>query len=123
MPLTVKFIVVALMISLAATLTAVFFEGKEFEGVGFSEPLIAGGNFVWALVVLWMVWDLFRRRSIEWSLLLVGIVIVALAVWDLIDFGFSLSLIFYILESVMFFVSYLLIRTQQSRRWFIPAKT
>ena len=48
-PLTVKLTVLALLISLAATLTAVFFEGKEFEGMGFSDPSISGTNLVWTL--------------------------------------------------------------------------
>ena len=118
MPLTVRLVAIALVISLASTLTAVFLEGQEYDGMGFTEPLISGTNIIWALVVVWMLWDLFRKRNIESSLLFIGIVIVVFTAWNFIDFGFSLPLMFYLVELLMFVISYVLIRTQQSRKWF-----
>lgn len=123
MPATVKAIVVALFISLVATLIAAYLEGQEFEGMGFGDPLISGTNFIWALVVVWMMWDLFRKRNIELSLLFVGIVIIAFTIWDFIDFGVSLSLLFYVVEFLMFAVSYALIKTEQSKLWLSSSKT
>ncbi len=91
--------------------------------MGFSDPSISGTNLVWTLVVAWMIWDLFCRRNIEWSLLLVGVVIIGSAIWDFVNFSFSLSLVFYLLEFFMFLVSYFLVRTQQSKQWFKSAET
>lgn len=117
MPLTIRAIALALLASLAANLIATWLEGTEFEGMGFSDPLIFGTSFVWTLVVIWILWDLYRGRNIELSLLFVGLIIIVFAVWDFHDYGISLSLIFYLIEFTMFLGSWFLIRAPQSRRW------
>ncbi len=118
MPKHIKIAILALIISLISTLVAVVFDGLEFEEVSFSEPAILGTNVLWALVIAWVIWDLYRGKDIKWTLILVGLIMIFSLVWDIATYGFGLAQGFYALEIIMFAVAYIYTQSGESREWF-----
>lgn len=118
MPKDIKIAVFALIISLSSTLIATFFEGLKFEEISFSDPVILSTNILWAAVIAWMVWDLYQGKSIKWSLILVGLIMILFLIWDVIDYGFGLPQSFYTLEIIMFVVAYIYTQSTESKKWF-----
>lgn len=108
----------ALIISLISTVIAVFVNGLEFEEISFSNPAILGTNMLWATVIAWMIWDLYRGKNIKWSLILVVLVILIFLIWEVIEYGFGLAQGFYSLEIIMLLVAYIFTQTTKSKKWF-----
>lgn len=118
MPADIKKAAIALVISLISTLIAVYFDSVEYQELAFSDPLIIGTNFIWALMVAWIIWDLFRGKSIRLTLILVGIIMIAALIWDFLFYGYKPAQIFYAIEILMFAVSYSFVSSGQSKTWF-----
>lgn len=118
LPTDIRKAAIALVISLIATLTAVYFDGLAYEGLGFSDPLIVGANVIWALFIAWIVRDLFKGKGIKLTLILVGLIMITFLVWDVLDFGFSIAQVFYAIEILMFAAAYYFVTTPQSKAWF-----
>lgn len=116
MPVNIKKASVALIISLIASLAAVYIDGLEYEGLGFDDPIIFSVNVVWALVIVWVVWDLLRGKDIKWTLVLVGLVMLFSLIWDIVDFGFGLAQSFYALELIMFMVAYFFVQSPECKK-------
>jgi len=108
----------ALVISCVSTLIAVYFDGLDFEEISFSDPFTLGINIVWALIIAWIVWDLFRGKDIKLTLIIVGAIMLASVVWDIFEFGFGMAQLFYVLELFMFVVAYFLVSTKESKSWY-----
>ena len=119
MPSDIKKAAIALVISLISTLIAVYFDGLKYEELAINDPWIIGTNFVWALMVAWIIWDLMRGKGIKLTLILVGIIMIAALVWDFFALGFNLSQVFYAIEILMFALAYYLVTTPQSKAWFV----
>ncbi|MBC3875895.1 hypothetical protein [Undibacterium flavidum] len=96
----------ALILSCMSTLIAVYLDSLEFEEIGFDNPWIFSTNMLWVLVVLWLIWDLFRGKNIQQSLILTGAVMLASLIWDSYRFGFGLAQLFYTLELLLFASAY-----------------
>lgn len=118
MPIDIRKATVALIISLISSLAAVYIDGLEHEELSFYNPIIIGVNALWALIVAWILWDLFHGKDIKWTLILVAFVMVIFLIWDLIDFGFSPAQGFYALELFMFVVAYIFVRSPESKSWY-----
>ena len=118
MPTDIKKSAIALLISLISTFIAVYFDGLEFEQIGFDDPWILGTNAIWALVVAWIIWDLLKGKGIKLTLVLVGLIMLAALIWDVFEFGFNTAQIFYTVEIIMFVVAYYFVTTPQSKAWY-----
>lgn len=117
MPSDIKKSALALAISCFSTLIAVYFDGLEFEEISFKDPFTLGINVIWALIIAWIIWDLFRGKDIKLTLILVGAIMLASVVWDISEFGFGMAQIFYVLELAMFVVAYLFVGSEESKAW------
>ena len=118
MPSNIKKAAIALALSCISTLIAVYFDGLELEEISFSDPFTLGINVIWALVIVWIIWDLVRGKDIKKTLVLVGAIMLASLVWDIIEFGLGLSQIFYVIELLMFVAAYLLVKSKESIEWY-----
>ncbi len=118
MPTDIKKSAIALLISLISTFIAVYFDGLEFEQIGFDDPWILGTNAIWALVVAWIIWDLLKGKGIKLTLVLVGLIMLAALIWDVFEFGFNTAQLFYTVEIIMFVVAYYFVTTPQSKAWY-----
>ena len=118
MPSDIKKAAMALVISCVSTLIAVYFDGLDFEEISFSDPFTLGINIVWALIIAWIVWDLFRGKDIKLTLIIVGAIMLASVVWDIFEFGFGMAQLFYVLELFMFVVAYFFVSTKESKSWY-----
>ena len=122
-PTSIKSAAIALIISLiAAALTGAYFDGIEVEELGFDDPITVGLNFVWAIVIIWIIGDLYRARSIKWTLILVGAILLASLIWNYIEFEASYSQLFYLIEFLMFIIAYGFTSTKASKDWFNTKK-
>lgn len=119
MPLDIKKAAIALIISCVSTLIAVYFDGLEFEELSYSDPFTFGINSVWALVIAWIVWDLIKGKDIKLTLVLLGVIMFAALIWDFIEFGFSVALIFHVVELLMFILAYVLVKSEESKVWYL----
>jgi len=118
-PKQIKQAAIALIISLISSLIAVYVDGLAFEEMGFNDPWILGTNIIWALVIAWIIWDLFKgKKGIPITLILVGLIMLVALIWDYIEFGFSLAQVFYAIEILLFIVTYYFVMTPQSKAWF-----
>jgi len=118
LPSDIKKAAIALIISCLSTLTAVYFEGVEFEKLSYSDPFTFGINAIWALVVTWIIWDLINGKDIKPTLLLVASIMLAALIWDFIQFGFSVAQVFYAVELFMFILAYFLVKSEKSKAWY-----
>lgn len=118
MPSDIKKAAIALIISCVSTLIAVYFDGLEFEEISYSDPFTLGINIVWTLIIAWIIWDLFKRKDIKLTLVLVGAIMLASLAYDIIEFGFGIAQIFYAVELLMFVFAYFLVRSEKSREWY-----
>jgi len=123
MPITIKAAAVALLSSLVAALIGAYFDGIEVEELGFDDPITLVINIVWAIVIGWIIWDLYRARSIKWSLILIGGIQLTSIVWNYIEFNFSYSQLFYIIEFLMFVITYIFTSSKPSKEWFASKTT
>ncbi len=118
LPPKIKNAAFALMISCLSSLIAVYFDGLEFEEIGFSDPLTLGINFIWVGVIAWIIWDLFRGKSIKWTLILVGVIMLASLIWDYLEFGIGIAQLFYLIELLMFVLAYIFINSEENKSWY-----
>ena len=118
LPSDIKKAAVALVFSCISTLIAVYFDGIEFEEISYSDPFTLGINIVWALIIAWIIWDLFKGKDIKLTLLLVGAIILAALIWDFIEFGFGMAQFFYAVELLMFIFAYFLVKSEESKAWY-----
>lgn len=117
-PSSIRNTAIALTASLISTLIAVYFDGLTFEELSFNDPWILGANFIWALVIAWIIWDLLKgRKGVPLTLILVGIIMLAALIWDFSEFGFNIAQVFYAIEIVLFAVAYYFITTPPSQAW------
>ena len=121
-PTSIKSAAIALIISLIAALTGAYFDGIEVEELGFDDPITVGLNFVWAIVIAWIIGDLYKARSIKWTLILVGAILLASLIWNYIEFEASYSQLFYLIEFLMFIIAYGFTSTKASKDWFNTKK-
>lgn len=77
---------------------------------------------IWALVIMWIIWDLVRGKDIKKTLVLVGAIMLASFVWDINEFGLGLPQIFYFIELLMFVTAYLLVKSKESIEWYTAKK-
>ena len=118
MPSDIKKAAIALVISCVSTLVAVYFDGLDFEEISFSDPFTLGINIIWALIIAWIIWDLFRGKDIKLTLLLVGAIMLASLIWDISEFGFGMAQLFYALELLMFVAAYFFVNTKEGKSWY-----
>lgn len=119
MPTDIKKAAIALIISCISTLLAVYFDGLDVEEIGFHDPLTLGMNIIWTLIIAWIIWDLFRGKDIQLTLVLVGIIMLASLAWDVAEYGFGLAQFFYVLELLMFVAAFFLVSTKESKAWYL----
>lgn len=119
MPSDIKKAALALVFSCISTLTAVYFDGLEFEEISYSDPFILGINVVWALIIAWIIWDLINGKDIKLTLVLVGAIMLISLVWDFSEFGFGMAQVFYAVELLMFAVAYFLVSSKESKAWYL----
>jgi len=119
LPSDIKKAAIALALSCISTLLAVYFDGVEFAEIGFSNPITLGFNFVWTLVIAWIIWDLFKGKEIKLTLILVSIVMLISTAWDISAFGFGMAQQFYALELILFIAAYCFVNTQASKAWYL----
>lgn len=122
LPVDIKKAAIALIISCFSSLIAVYFDGLEFEEIGYSDPFILAMNFIWVGVIAWIIWDLLRGKDIKWTLILVGAIMLASLIWDYLEFGIGTAQIFYLIELLMFVVAYMLIKSESSKSWYAAKK-
>ncbi len=118
MPSDIKKAAMALVISCVSTLIAVYFDGLDFKEISFSDPFTLGINIVWALIIAWIIWDLFKGKDIKLTLILVGAIMLASVLWDIFEFGFGMAQLFYVLELLMFVAAYFFVSTKESKSWY-----
>jgi len=118
LPNDIKKAAIALIISCISTLIAVYFDGVKIDDYGYSDPITIAFNFIWTLVIAWIIWDLFKGKNIKPTLIAVGVVIVFSLYLDFDEFGYNTAQIFYLIELLMFVVAWFLIRTKQSQNWY-----
>ncbi|WP_250458722.1 hypothetical protein [Microbulbifer litoralis] len=70
-----------------------------------------GINAVWVLAIAWIIWDLLKGKNIRVTFFVIGAIMLASLFWDLVEFGFGISQIFYAVEIIMFSLAYFLIST------------
>ena len=119
LPSDIKKAAVALVFSCISTLTAVYFDGLEFEEISYNDPFILGINVVWALIIAWIIWDLVNGKDIKLTLVLVGAIMLASLAWDFSEFGFGMAQAFYAVELLMFAVAYFLVSSKESKAWYL----
>ena len=118
MPPNIKNAAIALALSCISTLIAVYFDGLEFEEIGFFDPFTFGINVILALIIAWVILDLLRGKEIKKTIVIVGAIMLASLTWDFIEFGFGLSQVFYAIELLMFVIAYFLVRSKDSIEWY-----
>nr|WP_010133768.1 hypothetical protein [Microbulbifer agarilyticus] len=118
MPNDIKKAAIALVLSCLCTLIAVYFDGQVFEEIGYGDPVTLGMNFVWTLIIAWLVWEIFKGKDIKLTLLIVAAIMLGSIVWDVSQFGFGIAQAFYVVELSMFGVAYLFLNSEESRNWY-----
>ena len=118
MPSSIKNAMIVLVFSLVSALIGAYFDGIEVDELGFDDPITLVLNFIWAIMIAWIIWDLYRARSIKWTLILVGVIMLASLVWNYLEFGASKSQVFYLIELLMFAVAYFFTSTKSAKGWF-----
>jgi hypothetical protein len=118
-PTDIKKAAIALVISCISTLIAVYFDGLDVEGIGFSDPLTLGMNVIWTFIIGWIIWDLFKGKDIKLTLIIVGLIMLASLIWDIAGYGFGFAQLFYVLEILMFVAAYFFVSTKESRSWYL----
>ena len=118
MPSDIKKAAIALIISCIACLIAVYFDGIDYEEIGYSNSFILGFNILWVFIIAWIIWDLFKGKSIKWTLILVGLIMLVSTIWDTLNYGFGMAQLFYAIELLFFIVAFLFISTQRSKTWY-----
>jgi hypothetical protein len=122
-PIDIKRAVIALILSCISTLVGVYFDGLELEEIGYKNPVILGINFVWMIVIAWLVWDVTKKRSdIRLTIILVGIIMAGSLISNRIQYGFNTAQFFYAIELVMFSIALYLFNTDSSKSWYIQQK-
>jgi len=118
MPSSIKNAMIVLVFSLVSALIGAYFDGIEVDELGFDDPITLVLNFIWAIMIAWIIWDLYRARSIKWTLILVGVIMLTSLVWNYLEFGASKSQVFYLIELLMFAVAYFFTSTKSAKGWF-----
>jgi len=118
LPSDIKKAAIALVVSCISTLVAVYFDGLKNEELGYGDPFTLYLNIGWTLIIAWIVWELIRGKDIKLILILVGIVMLAGLVWEILEYGFGLSQVFYALELSMFVATYYFVSTKESKAWY-----
>jgi hypothetical protein len=119
LPSDIQKAAMALVLSCVSTLIGVYLDGVAIEELGFSDPFILGTNIIWVLVIAWMLVDLLlRRKDIRRTIVLVGVVMLAFLIWDLVEFRFGLTQVFYAIELAMFVLVFVFLRSDASRAWY-----
>jgi len=118
MPSSIKNAMIVLVFSLVSALIGAYFDGIEVDELGFDDPITLVLNLIWAVMIAWIIWDLYRARSIKWTLILVGVIMLTSLVWNYLEFGASKSQVFYLIELLMFAVAYFFTSTKSAKGWF-----
>ena len=117
-PTDIKKAALALIISCISFLIAVYFDGLEFKEMGFNDSFTIGVNIIWALVIAWIIWDLYKGKDIKLTLVIVGAIMSASLTYDFFEYGFGVAQAFYSVELLMFVYAYILVRSENSRAWY-----
>ncbi len=118
MPSSVKKASIALMISLISTVIAAYLGEIYLDENGAMDSVFIGIDFIWALIIAWLIWDLYKKKDIKVTLVLVSIIMLVSVIWGVSWHGLDLSQLFYLFELLMFVTAFFLLRTKESNEWF-----
>jgi hypothetical protein len=82
------------------------------------ELLLFGIHVMWILLIVWLIWNLFRRVDIKPILVFAGVIMLAALIWDISNFGFGMVQLFDILELLMFAAAYFFVSTKETKSWY-----
>jgi hypothetical protein len=122
MPLKVKYAGISLIFSCISCLIAIYFEGLDYEELSFSDPFTSGFSVFWVLVIIWLLYDLSKKKNINLTLIIVSCIMVVSILIESFMFGFQIAHNFYVLELIFFMTSYFLLRTKEAKQWYDLSK-
>jgi len=118
MPQNLKTASYLLIISCISCLVAVYIEGIALGEQFLEDPFIAGFSVLWVFVIIWLIYDLYKGKDIKLTLILVSFVMLGSIIFEIFEFGFGTAHYFYILELILFCISYFLINSRSSKDWY-----
>lgn len=117
MPLDVKKAIASLILSFFARLLADYVDSIYIEGYEFFDSLILGLHLLWLTVLAWIIYDILKKKDIDFSLFAVSAILISITVAEYMEFGFMLSHIFTVLEIVFILLSVYFLKSGNSKLW------
>lgn len=117
MPREIKIVVVLLLLSSAIPFLVTYLDSLEYLDNDNYSTLLNTVDIFWLCIVLWIVWGIKNHANHRFTTMAVGLVILGFLIWDYIDFGFSISQPFSLLEAIIFFISWYILGKEKSRNW------
>ena len=109
----IKIVTFLLILSAICCTLGSYFQGNYNEDS--NEMLVI--DLIWVAVILWMIFDLTKKRNINITLYGLILVTAGFAVFDYIELGPSVSLAFYTGEIVCFILSAIILKGVNVDYW------
>lgn len=117
-PTSVKQAVILIVLSCVSTLFGWYLDSFEYPDLSLADPVNLGVNLIWVAIIIWIIWDVTRKKQVVTTLVIVSLIVFVALIFDYMESGFSVTFVFYLFELVFFLAAIFLLRTEDSRRWF-----
>ena len=101
-----------LIISFISTVCATYSE--NFEGW---ESLLYSFNVIWGAVILWLIYDLKKKKDISLTLFIVSFICMAFTLDDYLEYGQSKSFYFDALEIILLLMCAIILKSIDKTYW------
>ena len=90
--------------------------GSYYDGL-LDDPMSSSFDALWGLVIMWMVFDLIRKKNITITMYLLTVICAFFTVNDYSEFGITRSLYFYTAETFLFLAISILLGFVDKEYW------
>lgn len=104
--------ILLLIISFICTVCATY--SDNFEGW---ESLFYSFDAIWGAVILWLIYDLKKKKDISFTLFIVSFICIAFTVDDYLEYGQSKSFYFYTLETILLLTCAIILKSIDKTYW------
>ena len=118
MPLNVKKAIVSLIISFIFMLIADYLNWLHLEGYDFFDPIIFFFIMIWAVIIAWIIFRIFKKENVVSSLYGISLIMSCLLVREYMHAGLAPSQISHFFEIVFLLLPVYFLKTTSSKLWF-----
>lgn len=118
MPNEIKVVALLLVVSACSMFVATYLDMEFYTENGQYDPYIYTMDFVWALIVVWISWEIaIRKKNQKNTFLLLAGIAFFFGVWNTFEYGYLSSTMVSAFEVLAFLYAYQLLKADSVINW------